>query len=159
MINKICANKTCKKRFSVRTKKEDKRGPNVHRKYCYDCDGVKIWESLNVDRATFLRKRWARLNPEKAKARYKRHRLKKMYGLTPRELKRLKKKQKNRCAICGQKFNGRWNSPNIDHKHGKEGTHRGLLCVTCNLLIGYCKENIKILRKAASYLRFWEGKQ
>jgi len=155
MTYKICENGSCKKRFSVRLINDSKRYANAHRKYCYDCDGVKIWESRNKDRALFLRARWARLNPEKAKARYKKHRLKKSYGLTLDGLKKLKNKQKNRCAICRRQFNGRWNSPNVDHKHGREGTHRGLLCVTCNLLVGYCKEDVRILKKTVSYLKFW----
>jgi hypothetical protein len=151
---KICANATCHKRFSVRIKKSFKANPNAHRKYCYDCDGVKIWENKHKVRAVFLRHRWAILNPEKAKARHRRHRLKK-YGLTVSLLKKEQRKQKNRCAICRRKFNGRWKKPNVDHRHGRKGKHRGLLCVDCNLLIGHSRENIHVLKSAIRYLIFW----
>jgi Recombination endonuclease VII len=146
---KTCQNKLCGKLFSVRLKA-------AHRKYCYFCNAVKVWENINRERANFLRKRWAKNNPTKARLRYRRHRLKTKYGLTLEELKNLEKEQKHRCAICKKRFNGRWKRPNVDHKHGKEGTHRGLLCVDCNLLIGHAFDDIKILSKAIIYLRYWE---
>lgn len=44
------------------------------------------------------------------------------------------------CAICGKMgltwgkgFNNVWHT---DHAHGKEGTHRGVLCGTCNTALG-----------------------
>jgi hypothetical protein len=44
------------------------------------------------------------------------------------------------CAICGitglkwgKGFNNVWHT---DHVHGKEGTHRGVLCATCNTALG-----------------------
>lgn len=48
--------------------------------------------------------------------------------------------QGNACAICGKTglkwgkgFNNVWHT---DHVHGKEGTHRGVLCGTCNTALG-----------------------
>lgn len=149
---KSCLNPTCNKRFSVRVVNNEFGFQNAHRKYCYDCDGVMVWENANLDRGIFLRKRWERLNPERAKARYRRHRLKK-YGLTVEKFEAELKKHKNRCAICKRCFNGRWNKPNIDHKHNEKGTFRGLVCVNCNLVIGFSQESEKILLATIKYLR------
>jgi hypothetical protein len=48
--------------------------------------------------------------------------------------------QGDACAICGvtglkwgKGFNKVWH---VDHPHGKEGTHRGVLCATCNTALG-----------------------
>ena len=155
LMQKICANRICRKRFAVRPRKQRGSNPNKHRKYCYDCEGTKVWKSLHEERHAFLLRRWIRLNPEKAKLRYRRHRLKTKYGLTIEGLAQLRKKQKNRCAICKGLFNGRWNSPNVDHKHEKKRSHRGLLCVECNLMIGYCHESIRVLKAGIKYLIKW----
>lgn len=148
----------CKNRFRVRVRKSKTKYPNVHRKYCLNCDAVKIWSRRNHKRHEYLKSRWMKENPEKAKSRYRRHRLMTKYGLTVSEFDELVKEQKNKCAICFQKFNGRWNKPNIDHKHGgKRRTHRGLLCVNCNLLVGFSKENETTLKSAIRYLIKWES--
>ena len=149
-MKKKCQN--CGKKFEVKVLGE---GHNNHRKYCKGCPGAKVWRHKYSSRYAFLQNRWAKNNPEKAKARWRRHRLKTKYGLTIQEFERLLKTQKNRCAICRRKFNGRWNAPNVDHKHGRKGTHRGLLCVDCNLLIGHSLERVKTLIRAIGYLKKW----
>jgi hypothetical protein len=149
MMHKTCANKICSKRFSVKIN-------NYHRKYCYDCDARKIWREANPERWKFLLNRWTELNPKKAKLRYRRNRLKTKYGMTLEDHREECRKQNNRCAICRRRFNGRWNKPNVDHKPGTKGTHRGLLCVDCNLLIGHARESIKVLLAAIQYIKKWE---
>lgn len=156
MSSKICQNKTCKKRFLVRTKKIGTRYANAHRKYCLDCDGVKVWESLNQERGAFLRRRWAKLNPKRAKARYRRHRLKKKYGLTVATFNEKKRKQRNRCAACQRVFGKVAGPPNVDHKHGREGTCRDLLCVNCNFIVGHSQEDTRILYAIIKYIKKWE---
>lgn len=85
------------------------------------------------------------------------------YGKTRGELDIIAKKQKG-CAICGIKWinikkntnsYGETQSYVVDHKHG-EYRMRGLLCRTCNLMIGYAFENSKVLRKAADYIELYK---
>lgn len=69
----------------------------------------------------------------------------------------MKKKQKNRCAICRRperkinKTTGKAISLSIDHNHAT-GQIRGLLCWSCNLVIGHMNDEPELLRKAIEYL-------
>lgn len=55
--------------------------------------------------------------------------------------------QDNKCDICGTHLV----QPFIDHNHST-GKIRSLLCHHCNILLGMCKEDISILKKAIEYL-------
>jgi hypothetical protein len=74
------------------------------------------------------------------------------FGLTKEAYEALKKKQKNRCAICRGKQVKGWKNLAVDHDH-KTGKVRGLLCNRCNRVIGAMKDSPKLLWKAALYLR------
>jgi uncharacterized protein YbaR (Trm112 family) len=60
--------------------------------------------------------------------------------------------QGGRCAICGgkPKFRGRLS---VDHNH-KTNERRGLICETCNLLLGYAcaDDGPELLLAALAYL-------
>lgn len=55
------------------------------------------------------------------------------------------------CAICGIAAEETARGLNVDHSHY---THkiRGLLCVQCNLGLGYFKDNVQRLQTAIEYL-------
>lgn len=57
---------------------------------------------------------------------------------------------KQACEICSQPFSGR--EPFVDHDHAT-GIVRGLLCSSCNKLLGNAKDRIKTLLSAVDYLR------
>lgn len=67
------------------------------------------------------------------------------YNLTVEKLKELKKIQK--CAICDSK-----DRLVIDHNH-KTNTFRDVICHHCNMVLGFCKENISTLDKIKKYLK------
>jgi hypothetical protein len=83
---------------------------------------------------------------------------KSIYGITPEEYIEKRKKQKNRCALCGQKERrihyktGKPQSLSVDHNH-KTNQVRALLCSDCNRALGLFLENVKLLRKAIQYLQ------
>lgn len=81
--------------------------------------------------------------PEQRRA----YRRKTLYKLTSEAYEAMVKKQGGRCAICDDDRERLV----IDHCH-KSGVVRGLLCRTCNLALGYLKDNFVAARKAASYL-------
>lgn len=97
----------------------------------------KNWRRYNRGRT-----RWRRENPE----RWKEIRIKHLYGLSPEQYERLKKRAGGRCQVCGEK-----KKLDIDHDH-KTGVVRGLLCRTCNTGIGLLKESPRVLEKARIYL-------
>lgn len=70
------------------------------------------------------------------------------YGLQKGEAQLLLEKQNNVCAICNT-FSDKWH---IDHDHITLKI-RGILCPSCNLLLGHAKDNINILAKAIVYLK------
>lgn len=71
--------------------------------------------------------------------------------ITPEEYKSLLKAQNYRCAICGIEADKLSKALNVDHNHS---THkiRGLLCLHCNLGLGYFKDNTETLETAINYL-------
>jgi hypothetical protein len=75
------------------------------------------------------------------------------YGLSQVEFDSLLKKQGGRCAICKtEDWNGK--GPHIDHDH-KTGKVRGVLCSNCNAAVGMVKDDLKIARGLAKYIRTW----
>ena len=75
------------------------------------------------------------------------------YGLDREGYERMLERQDKTCAICDQSPNGgRWDSFYVDHDH-KNNKIRGLLCSSCNLLLGKADDNPEILERAAAYLR------
>jgi len=68
------------------------------------------------------------------------------YGLTEEQAVELANDRHGCCAICNE------HKPLVvDHCHNS-GSFRGLLCQTCNSLLGYAKDNIDILQNAIKYL-------
>ena len=74
---------------------------------------------------------------------------KRRYNLTIEQVEEMAAKG---CAICGTTtWNGRHQRPHIDHDH-ETGRIRGLLCHSCNLLLGNARDDPSILRAAIRYL-------
>lgn len=72
------------------------------------------------------------------------------YGFTPGQYEEMLAAQNGVCAICGQaKRNGR--RLHVDHCH-TTGAIRGLLCYSCNALLGLAGDSVEVLRAAITYL-------
>jgi len=68
------------------------------------------------------------------------------YGLTWHDVRRLEERQGGRCLICGE------TGPlQVDHCH-RSGLVRGLLCSSCNLILGHAKDRPDRLLRAVRYL-------
>lgn len=77
---------------------------------------------------------------------------KRNYGLSLISYNRLLADQHHKCAICGTVPFDDKHHLCVDHNHST-GVVRGLLCASCNSLIGYVHENPTRLTNAAIYLR------
>jgi Recombination endonuclease VII len=86
----------------------------------------------------------------------KRQRHLRRFGITPEDYARMFDEQGGVCAICHRESDG---SLSIDHDHrccqpgrscGK--CVRGLLCLACNLVLGYVRDNPALLASAIEYL-------
>lgn len=78
--------------------------------------------------------------------------LKEGYGMSLDEYDALLADQGHSCAICGTGDPGH-NSGRfvVDHDH-TTGDVRGLLCCSCNLMLGKAYDNVSILKSAINYL-------
>jgi len=82
--------------------------------------------------------------------------LKSCYNMTIDDYNILLANQNRKCLICGStSCTRKLKDPRyplcVDHDHST-GIVRGLLCHSCNVLLGYCKEDINILNNAIKYL-------
>lgn len=76
---------------------------------------------------------------------------KKKFGISLEEYDALNEKQKGLCSIC-HKLCSSGNRLAVDHDH-KTAKIRGLLCQSCNVGLGYFKDNPELLVSAAAYLK------
>lgn len=98
-------------------------------------------------------KNYYQKNKEKLRRNAKKQQILTRYNLTPKDFERLLEIQNYECIICKNDFE---DMPCVDHNH-KTGKIRGLLCSSCNALIGMAYENIKILENTIKYLREFDG--
>lgn len=80
-------------------------------------------------------------------------RLKRLYGLTLADYKRMFADQGGVCAICAEPptaTKGPWKL-HVDHDH-ETGAVRSLLCTKCNTGLGAFRDRRDLLAKAAMYL-------
>jgi hypothetical protein len=96
-------------------------------------------------------------NPERWAKWMRRARIKYLYGITEEEYDRMLVAQDYKCAICGAPHSeeGRGKLV-VDHCHNSERV-RGLLCQSCNNMLGFAKDNSESLRKAATYVESYFG--
>lgn len=79
----------------------------------------------------------------------KRHdlRLRRVYGTPVETYDALYLEQGGACAVCNTPFG----KPVVDHCH--TGGHvRGLLCFSCNILLGHARDDKDVLLRAVAYL-------
>lgn len=119
--------------------------PSAQSSYCRFCIRIK-------DR------NWRKNHRQQYLLSSQRTHLKRKYGITPEEKDALFITQGRKCAACGSLVAGytgnsltpdsRWT---LDHNH-KTNKIRGVLCHSCNLIIGKAHESVSQLRGCAEYL-------
>lgn len=77
----------------------------------------------------------------------------KKYGLTEEELQAMIDATGGLCDLCGESIGDKLN---VDHCHDTLKV-RGILCSKCNSGLGYFRDDIRLLRKAAEYLESNSG--
>lgn len=81
----------------------------------------------------------------------KTEKLKLRYGLTYEQWESIRKAEKYCCMICGISEDELGRNLDVDHCH-YSGKVRGVLCNPCNTILGFARDNPRILRSAAEYL-------
>lgn len=77
--------------------------------------------------------------------------IEKTYGIPYTEYELRLSLQEYSCAICGKGSKEDEKRLAVDHNH-ENGDIRGLLCISCNLIIGHANDDIEILFSAIKYL-------
>ena len=106
--------------------------------YCKKCAAIrfKMWREKNIEEILL-------------KDRIK-HYIRK-YGISKEKALELVDNRIGKCEIC---FNEK--PLVVDHQHDT-GNIRGMICSSCNSMIGYSKENIQNLYSCIEYLRKYNG--
>jgi hypothetical protein len=89
----------------------------------------------------------------RTKEYYRRSNLKKNYGISVEEYNQLLISQGGKCKICESPNpkSKRYENFCVDHDH-RTGKIRGLLCTSCNRMIGLVHDDIESLERAIRYL-------
>ncbi len=77
--------------------------------------------------------------------------LERKYGLSIEQYDALHKDQEGKCKICDSEESRGKGGFHVDHCH-ETGKVRGLLCTSCNMMLGLVKDNKETLMKAIEYL-------
>lgn len=81
----------------------------------------------------------------------RRYRIRVTYGITVEDYDKIFDEQGGSCKICGKHQSQINRRLCIDHDHAT-GKVRGLLCNSCNKVLGHSFENITILNNCIKYL-------
>ena len=76
------------------------------------------------------------------------------FGITSEDYNRMLIEQNGKCKICGSTTpnSKQFSVFSVDHDHST-GKIRGLLCTSCNRMLGFAHDNIQTLEKAIRYLQ------
>jgi len=108
---------------------------------CQSCRSASLRDYCK--RTGYHGKRYARVKKEERE----RHLIRK-YGVSLADYDRMFAEQDGQCAICSRTQKRAFD---VDHSHAT-GIVRGLLCTSCNRMVGHAHDDASRLRKAADYL-------
>lgn len=114
---------------------------------------IKEYDSKNKDKRKKYIKEYLKKYQNNIDYKYKIkfYHLKRNYNINEKTYYDILSSQNNKCAICNDDFDINLKNTHIDHSHDTNKI-RGILCCYCNTLLGYSKENIRILNSAIAYL-------
>lgn len=105
------------------------------------------YRAANPDKIAKANKNWRDAHPEKASKHWKKHSVKRRFGISVDEYDGLLHAQNGSCYICGQVKP----KMDLDHNH-VTGAIRKFLCSPCNLLVGNVESNRDKLHAVLAYL-------
>jgi len=141
------ADKRCKKctltqpREGFYRKKRWAKYPDSDAGYSDQCKKCDL-----ADRRTHRLENREKVNKIDTNSRFKRS-----YGITLADYEKMFISQQGRCPGCNRHQDELKFKLAVDHCH-KTGKVRGLLCITCNLVLGYVFDKVNVLQNLINYL-------
>jgi hypothetical protein len=117
--------------------------------YCKPCASLN--RSKNYSKNPVVGKEKLKEYYKNNKDKSRSYSLKNLYGLSVEQFNEMKFMQGGSCKICKTHESNLKRKLFVDHCH-TTGSIRGLLCQSCNTMIGNAKDNILVLQAAINYL-------
>jgi hypothetical protein len=141
----------------IETRRKQAASPKG-KKWCSGCERYRAESFFGQYTEKGVRKRYSRCKPcQKAQGRASV--LARKYNITSEQYNLVKEAQGGKCAIC-QRATGATKALAVDHDHsccGHGGSCgkcvRGLLCSTCNKLLGFARDDPAMFYRAINYLK------
>jgi hypothetical protein len=112
----------------------------------------RLYYQANKERMDARTREYEEANKERLSEQRRNYQRLKKYGVTPEAFDAMVRATGGRCPCCKLPFSTiRAMRPCVDHCH-KSDTVRGVVCLTCNLLLGHAGDNPEILKACARYL-------
>jgi len=121
-----------------------KLGNKSQQKYCKN----------HPERVRKILRKYYKTHLEQSKKRGRKSHFKRNYNLTFKQFKKMLKKQDYKCVLCKIKHTKKQRLQ-VDHNH-KTGKIRGLLCASCNKMLGFGYDIVKTFKNAVKYLLIYE---
>jgi hypothetical protein len=137
-------NRICKDCCNLKGKRQYASDPLIKNK---KCETAKEWRKNNPEKSREISRKWNKANPEQRRDTQ----LKYLYGLSLDKYNEMVSKQYGCCAICVRPQSKLRKPLCVDHNH-VTGAVRGLLCHTCNRVLGMLQDDPKLALNVAKYL-------
>jgi hypothetical protein len=117
--------------------------------YCKSCANEN--RKTNYKKSPEKEKEKLREYYAKNKSSFRKYSLKALYGLSEDQFEDMKHNQDYACKICRTHEKNLKRGLFVDHCH-ETNRVRGLLCQSCNTMLGNAKDNILVLQAGIAYL-------
>jgi hypothetical protein len=136
-------------------------GRGVYENLCQNCNRYcsREYRANNLEKVKEQQKKYRDTNADKLKINYLKHSRLSRYHITESQYNKQLELQNNQCAICHKSFE--FTKPQIDHDHkccsiggrscGK--CLRGLLCKSCNQILGILNDDLEKVHRLEDYLK------
>ena len=168
MSEKTLEQKAADREYGIRWRAKNADRVKANRKRYAEANREKVriaaaeWAKNNPERrkayaTEYVKKNAARIKARRAAYHQKNKEatrealLRKLYGISGADKKRLLQSQGDRCAVCLTDTPTK-NGWVVDHDH-TTGKVRGILCSPCNSGIGQLRDDVDIVARAVAYLK------
>lgn len=131
-----------------------KAAKDRHEYSCRSCLNEKA-RKIRLADPERVREIGRRSNRKRTYEQRKKEWLKRLYGITLDEYRKIWRSQSGLCKIC-KGLDSRGFELSVDHDH-ETNQIRGLLCQACNRALGLMRDDPKLLRKGAEYLEWHQN--